>query len=301
MKNLLVLLALCSFSSILLAQYDYEFKTLPYGNGILSTKESLVEVGPEFNWNLTTKGKTFFIRPTLRMPISNANETSVQIDRFSPKWRFVLASQYGQINGYQCTVINGYSLGIQLEFGYNNFSYYELPQDIKPQDAYSMSYAGEIKLIRFFSRKDYKASQYSPQFRFRYARTMLGNDEVGIVNPADAQGVQTTTNKAIGNPFAATVFSPAFAYLMYSGRGNFVYAPAVYYDFYTKTDALSGASGRLRVEYNVFFYPIIRESNMKIGLTPFVSLRTNGTDRFDRFVFGGQVSLRFGTAFLQFF
>jgi len=301
MKKKVLFASLILTTSTLLAQYDYEFKTLPYGNGIVSTKESLVELGSEFNWYLALKGKTFFIRPTLRLPISNEQQTSMQVDRFSPKWRFVLASQYGQLNGYQCTVINGWSFGAQLEYGFNSFSYYQTPQDTKVTESYSQSYAAEIKLIRFFSRKDYKASQYSPQFRFRYAHTMLGGQEIGIVNPIGDLAVATTTNKVIDKPFAATVFSPAFAYLMYSGHGNFVSAPAIYYDFYSKTDVVSGSSGRARFEYNIFFYPLIRESNVKIGLAPFVSMRTNGNDRFDRFEFGGQISLRFGTAFLQFF
>jgi len=301
MKMLLVLLSALFFSHSLFAQYDVEYKTLPYGNGILSSKEMFVELGPEFNWFLAIRGKTFFIRPTLRIPVSSTNQTSMQVDRFSPKWRFVFATQYGQLNGYQCSFVDGYSFGLQLEYGFNDFTYYQNAQATKSDNAYYSSYAAEIKLIKFFSLKEYKASQHSLQFRLRYANTVLGNDEIGIVNPVDAFGVQTTTNKVIGKPFVTTVISPAFAYLIYSGKGNFVHAPVVYYDLYSKTDSLSGSSGRARIEYNLFFYPLIHESNMKIGISPFVSIRTNGNDRFDKFEFGGQISFRFGTAFMQFF
>jgi len=58
---------------------------------------------------------------------------------------------------------------------------------------------------------------------------------------------------------------------------------------------------RLRVECWAFFYPQVKETpNVKIGVTPFVSIRTAGTDDFNKIEYGGMITVKFGTTFLQF-
>lgn len=300
MRKVPLFLSLILVTANAFAQYDYEFKILPYGNGVLSANESFVELGPEFNWNLVLKGKTFLVRPYLRMPLSDSREASIQLDRYAPKWRFVLASQYGKVNRLQCTSVDGYSVEAQLEYGYNQFMYFQSMHDSLAKTIYSSSYAAELKLFQYSSLKDYKSQQTSLQFRIRYEHVVLDAASVNVINSINSLGVASTSIKILEKPFVSTIFSPAFAYAFYPGQGSFTYIPAIYYNYFTRTDVSSDNSGRIRLEYNVFFYPLIREANVKIGLTPFVNVRVNGSDRFDRFLFGGQVSLRFGTAFLQY-
>jgi len=51
----------------------------------------------------------------------------------------------------------------------------------------------------------------------------------------------------------------------------------------------------------MFFYPLIQGNpNVKMGLSPFLSIRTAGTDSYDTIEYGGLITLKFGTTFLQF-
>jgi hypothetical protein len=40
--------------------------------------------------------------------------------------------------------------------------------------------------------------------------------------------------------------------------------------------------------------------NVKIGIGPFLSIRTAGADDYNKIEYGGVISIRFGTTFLQF-
>jgi hypothetical protein len=287
---------------VLAYNQDRAFNVSPYFEGITSGKEGLLEAGPELEWDNKLIGKSFLVRPAIRFPLTTANENTLQVDRFSPTWRGVLVMEYGSINNLECVKKDGYSFGLQVEYGLSNFKYYPTADVNNSVNESGSSYAIELKYISFFTMKQLNASQLSPQFRFRYSRNVNPPDPTGVVNSANASGLVTTSEFVLDKPFSTTIVSPAVALQYYPGTGNFSYSPAFFYDFFgAGSNNVSGNSGRIRFELGAFFYPLIKMSYVKFGLTPFVSIRTNGTDNFNAIVYGGQISIRMGTSFLQFF
>lgn len=277
------------------------FKVLPFLNGVTSIKDGQIEAGPEFNWDKKNRGKTFTIRPLVRVPLTNKSDNSLQIDRFSSTWRGVLALLYTKDKTTATGSIKRYTFSGQFEYGSAEFKYYptgDKSNEMKPNES---SYAFELKYIGFRSKGAAFAAQFSPQFRLRYSYDWKASDAVGVVQPATGSGVVTTKDLVIDAPTDKATFSPAFSLQFYPGKGNFSYGPTVYYDFTgakAKNDPFNNLN-RLRIEAWVFFYPLIA-GNVKIGLTPTLSIRTVGTDDFNQTEFGGQITLKFGTTFLQF-
>jgi hypothetical protein len=283
---------------------DAKFKVLPFLNGTTSIKEGQIEGGPELNWEKVEQGKTFLLRPTLRMPLTSKTDNITQIDRFSSTWRGILAIQFTKDNTQETGSISRHSMGAQFEYGVSRFSYYPTGSKTNEMKATETSYGFEIKYIGYFTKGKSGAAQLSPQFRLRYSYDWKAASEVGVVNPPNAAGLVTTSNMIIAPPSATPTLSPAFSLQLYPGKGSFSYSPTCYYDF-------TGAKGqqnpfqhinRLRIESWVFFYPLVKDNpNVKIGLSPFLSIRTAGTDNFNKLEYGGLVTLKFGTSFLQFF
>lgn len=282
---------------------EANFKVLPFIDVVTSIKDGQIEAGPEFNWEKVENGNTFILRPTIRMPLTTKSENVLQIDRFSSTWRGILSFQYVKDNTTETGKIIRHSFGGQLEFGSSTYKYY--PTGIKENEFKSTenSYAFELKYIGFFSKGKNKAKQFSPQFRLRYSYDWKASDDVGVVNPPNNNGVVSTTDLIIDAPSVKPTFSSAFSLQIYPGKGSFSYSPTVYYDFTGKkgTNNPFDNLNRLRIESWVFFYPLIKDNpNVKIGISPFISIRTKGTDDFNKIEYGGMITVKFGTTFLQF-
>jgi hypothetical protein len=244
------------------------------------------------------------LRPFLRVPLTDASANVLQIDRFSSTWKGVLALQYTKDNTQESGNIARHAFNMQLEYGAANYAYYPGGNTGNEQKTGESSYAMEVKYIGFFSKGFSEASQFSPQFRLRYAYNWAAASEVGVVNPPNSNGLVTTTNLVIDAPSATPLFSPAFSLQIYPGRRNFSYSPTLYYDFTgaSGTNNPFGDLNRLRLETWIFFYPLIRDNpNVKFGLSPFLNIRTAGTDPYNKVEYGGMITIRFGTTFLQFF
>jgi len=294
--SLLFLLPMVGFAQ------DIKFRVMPYLNGVTSGKEGYVEAGPEFNWQYTLIGQTLLLRPSVRLPLTDANENTLQIDRFAPTWRGVIDAEFGYLNTLGCIQKNGFSIGLQAEYGLSQFKYYPVTSINDQVKETRSSYAFEVKVRGFYAAKRINATQYSPQFRFRYSRNANQPLPENIVNLPDSRGLTTTSNKVTDKAYSTNILSPAFALLYFPGDGNFSYAPAIFYDLIGPAATNPNSTvGRVRLEYGVYFYPLIKAYNVRIGLTPFLNIRTNGTDNFKTFEYGGQISMTFGTSFLQFF
>ncbi len=294
---------------------EAKFEILPYVNGMTSIKEGNIEVGPEFIWNsidsvdiggvkIAKIGDSFTLRPSIRLPLTNKTENVLQIDRFTSTWKGILAVQYTFDNTAASGSISRHSINTQFEYGSAIYKYYPTANKTYEEKPTKDSYSFELKYIGFFSKGAVNAFQYSPQFRVRYSYDWKSANEVGIVNPINSNGITTTSNLIIGAPNSKSTFSPAFSLQIYSGKGNFSYAPTIYYDMNGKKDTNSPFNNinRLRFENWVFFYPSMDNAkNIKIGITPFVSIRTLGNDDFNKIEYGGMISIKFGTSFLQFF
>jgi len=286
----------------LLFSQERNLDVLPNANGTFAGKEGYIEAGPEISWKQSIWGQSIILRPSIRFPLTEANENTVQIDRYSPTWRGILAFEYGVLNNVECLKKQGFSLGLQAEYGISNLTYYPTGNIVNPVKQSMTSYAFEFKFICFFSAKQLNSRQFSPQFRFRYSKNATPSGAVGIVNPINGSGITTITDLIIDRPYTTSVISPAVTFQYFPGTGYFIYSPALFYDYYKVSgNNTPGSFGRLRLEFGVFCNPVIKINNFKIGLVPFISFRTNGTDNLDPVILGGQISVRFGTSFLQFF
>lgn len=283
---------------------DAKFKLFPFINGTTSIKDGQIEAGPELNWEKVEKGKTFLLRPILRMPLTTKSNNVLQLDRFSSTWRGILAIQYSKDNTKETGSIAIHSIGAQFEYGSSQFKYYPTGTKNNELKDNKSSYAFELKYIGFFTKGNGAAKQFSPQFRLRYSYDWKAGMEVGVVNPPNINGVVTTSNLTIDAPNVKPTLSPAFSLQIYSGKGSYSYSPTIYYDFTGKNGSNKPINHlqRLRLESWVFFYPLVRDNpNVKIGITPFMSIRTSGKDDFNKIEYGGMLTVKFGTTFLQFF
>ena len=283
---------------------DAKFIILPFLNGTTSIKDGQVEVGPELNWEKVEKGKIIVIRPTVRMPLTTKSDNVLQIDRYSSTWKGILAIQFTKDNTEETGNISRHTIGGQFEYGSGQFKYYPTGAKINELKNAESSYGFELKYIGFFTRGKIEAKQFSPQFRLRYSYDWKAANEVGVVNPPNINGVVTTTSLVIDAPSVKSIFSPAFSLQIYSGKGSFSYSPTLYYDFTGRkgTNNPFDNLNRLRLESWIFFYPLVKDNpNVKIGVTPFLSIRTKGSDDFDKVEYGGMITIKFGTTFLQFF
>jgi hypothetical protein len=277
------------------------FEMNPYANLVTSITDGMLEVGPELSWK--KEGRAFTLTPKLRVPLTDKSSNSLQIDRFSSTWRAVTAFQFSTVSAAFGKPITAYYITGQLEYGHSKFDYYPTGNSSAESSVGKDSYAIELKYVGYSTAGKPEASQHSPQFRLRYAHEWIAADAVGVVNPPNANGVVTTTDLVIDAPGLKPTFSPAFAWQLYSGKSKLSYTPALYYYFTGKSgqgnpfDRLN----RLRLEAWVFYYPSLTTiSNVKIGISPFLSLRTKGMDSYNRCEYGALISLKFGTTFLQF-
>ncbi len=283
---------------------EAKFKISPFVNVTTSIKDGQIEAGPELKWEKVEKGNTITIIPTIRMPLTNKSQNILQIDRFSSTWRGVLVLQYTKDNANENGKISRHSFAGQFEYGSTDFKYYPTGIKSNEQKMGKTSYALELKYIGFFTKGQYDAKQFSPQFRIRYSYNWEASNEVGVVNPANSNGVITTSNLVIDIPSVKPILSPAFSLQIYSGKGSFSYSPTIYYDFTGNKGVNSPFDNinRVRLESWLFFYPLIKDNpNVKIGVSPFLSIRTAGTDDFNKYEYGGMITFKFGTTFLEFF
>lgn len=303
MKRKLLFNIIVLFPFVVIGQTT-TFKVFPFMNGITSIKDGQIEAGPEFNWKNDNNGRTFLIRPFARVPITSKTDNVLQIDRFSTTFKGIILAEFT----FDCTSESGkirrHSFNAQFEVGQTEFKYCPTGTKNEPQKTTGLSYGFEAQYIGYYSKGIDRAWQFSPQLRIRYSYDWKASKEVGVVNAPNNSGVTTTSNMIISGPSDQATFSPAVSLQIYPGRGSFSYSPSVYYDFTGKaaSDLPFGNLARLRLESWIFFYPVQKDNpNIKIGLTPFLSIRTSGTDDFNPVEYGGMITVKFGTTFLQFF
>jgi len=271
---------------------------LPYLNGVISIKEGMFEAGAEIKIN------SLIIRPYFRLPMTDKKNSISEIDRFTETWASVIAVEYTKDNTRPNGPVRRFRGTFQGEWGYSDFKYYPTGDKTEESSEARNSFGCEIKLVWFSSQGKESARQFSPQIRIRYSNEWKSSDEVGVVGPPNNNGVVYTTNMVIDEPKALPIFSPAFSFQYYPGRGNFSYAPAVYFDLKGKLNSYNPFNnlGRIRIELWTFFYPIIEGNpNIKIGAAPFLSMRAFGKDGLRPVEYGAQLGFRLGTTFLQFF
>jgi len=277
-----------------------EFKVNPYLNGITSIEEGLIEAGPEFHIN------EFSLKPYMRLALTDKENNVLQIDRSTSKWTGVLEINYTKDCTKDIGAIRRWTIGAQGEYGSEKFKYYPTGKKAEEDTEKKTSYSVEIKSI-WFRHKGVSGDsnwQWSPQIRLRYTKEWESADEIGVVNPTNNNGITTVTDLVIEPPSVTPSFSPAIALNFYTGKGNFSYTPTIYYDSKGEDNSSNPFQNvqRIRFEAWIFYYPVIHDTpNVKIGISPFLSLRTKGSDDFNKIEIGGQVTVKFKTTFLKFF
>lgn len=315
LKSLCSILLLCP---IHLFSQGAKFKMAPYINMATSIKDGQMEIGPEFMWEdyilrdlgdgirIPEAGNKSSLKPYIRLPLTNKTDNVLQIDRYTSTWRGIVAYEYEWVRTKSTGPIRHRFLTAQVESGYTDFKYYPTA-DIEDESSNGdVSYGMEVKFINFFRASDEKAllkttSQKSNQFRIRYSYDYKASDPVGVVNPPNSNGITTTKDFVLDPPSAKPTFSAAYSFQYYPGKNSFSYAPTAYYDFTGKANNKDPFNDlhRIRLECWVFYYPLIDEG-VKIGATPFVSIRTKGDDNFNEVEYGATLTIKFSTTFLQF-
>lgn len=291
---------------------DTKFKVAPFASIATSIKDGQIEVGPEFNWTAVDSvvvqgvkipefGNVFMLRPYLRLPLTNKTDNVLQIDRFTSTWRSILAVQYNFVNAESTGKISNHSFTGQFEFGQTAFKYYPTASKANEIETGKSSYGFEVKYINFLTSGKSGAKQLSHQARIRYSYDWKSAPETGVVNPVNGNGVITTTNYVISPPSAKPTMSLAYSLQYYPGKKSFSYSPTIYYDLTGEKNGSDPFSNlnRMRLECWIFYYPLISD-NVKIGISPFSSIRTKGADDFRKIEYGGMVTVKFTSTFLQF-
>jgi len=281
--------------------FSQSFDINPYLKALTNIKDGYFEGGIEFH----NSSKNFSILPYVRLPLTNKQENLIVIDRFTNTWRGVVAFQWENDLTTLTSNTKVHRFGGQIEWGRAKYKYY--PTGTKSNEVASSksSVAGEI-LYSYYSalRVHVPGRQKNVQLRLRYANETKPSNEVGVVMPPNTFGVVTTSNMVISPPSKTPSFSPAFAFQKYRGTGNVSYTHALYYDMQGIKDQNGPFNNlhRMRYEFWVFYYPIIPNSpNVKLGIGPFISLRTKGTDQLNRLEYGGQATVKIGRLFQSFF
>lgn len=292
----LLLLALI-ISNISTYAQQVKFKIAPYANVMTNIKDGFSEIGTIFHKS------NMEIKPYLRIPISDKEKSITQIDRNSNTFKGVLSYSYILDITKETGPIKRLYISGQFEFGTKEYKFYPDSTNSNETISNQNSYAGEFKIGYYKTNGKEYAKQIAPEFRIRYSKEYKSSDEVGIVMN-NSNGISTVKDLIIAEPTAKSTFSPAISLNFYTGKGNFSYTPAMYYNLNGKAGESNpfNGSSRLRIESWVFYYPVVSvKTGIKIGLSPFVSLRTTGDDSLNKFEYGGMLQLLISKNMLHFF
>ncbi|WP_294293593.1 hypothetical protein [Chryseobacterium mucoviscidosis] len=291
------------------------FKISPFILTTASIKDGQLEVGAELiqikkeeaSYKESESEKELLglkIKPSIRLPLTDKSNNNIQIDRNTNTWRGVVLFQFTFDSTKENGPFNRHSVSTQFEYGSSGFKYYPSGnKKIEMKDTKS-SFGAEVKYIGYLTQGNLGTKIISPQFRIRYSYDWKSAKEIGILNIPNENGLSTVSNMIIDPPSVKPTLSPAFAFQYYNGRTNFSYAPAIYYDMTGDKDEHNpfGNLSRLRIEFWTFYYPFVDKiPNLKIGASPFFSIRTQGTDDLNKIEYGALITIRFSSGMLSFF
>lgn len=274
----------------------------PYFNGITSVKDGNIELGAEINKK--TESQSIILRPYFRVPLTDKDNSKLQLDRFTSTWRAILAMDYIKDETQDTGHIRRFILGVQGEWGTSEFKYHPDKSIANEKKSDKSSFDLEVKGAWFFTEGKPNASQWGPQLRVRYAKDWKEADATGVVVQSTDGTLDTVTNMRIQGPTSTPLLSPSVAFLYYPGKHKVAYTPALFYDLTGKENTYNpfNGSGRIRIEDWVFYFPLITDMpNVKIGLAPFASFRTHGSDNLDSVEYGGLFQVKFSSNYMQFY
>jgi hypothetical protein len=292
-----------------------KFKINGFTNVTSSIKDGMIEAGPEFNktsGDAATDKIITTIRPTVRMPLTSKSDNVLQLDRFTSTGRGIIAVQTTKVHEVDKGPITERTWSLQVEMGITDYKFYPTGKKNDERTQTEVSNAFEGKFMKYYTRGKQGAWQFAFNARVRYLYDWSASDAVGVVNPVNSNGVTFTTPMIIDGPSIKPVLSPAISLQIYPGWNSpTTFAPTVYYDFTGTGKDADGMYGnrdpfnnlqRVRFEAWTFFYPeVANMPNVKIGLSPFLSWKIQGTDNFRAVEMGAMLTVKFGASFKQIF
>jgi hypothetical protein len=152
------------------------------------------------------------------------------------------------------------------------------------------------------SSEDYFYTLIQPQLRVSYARSYKEADDVFVVKPASADGLQLVDKMKIDSPQTKPTITILLALPIEPKRGRSAFGPAFSYSKTGKANAWWPKEGstRVRLEAWLYYFAFGEAAATRVGIAPFVDVRTAGDDKRDDFIVGAILELRTSTARLEY-
>ncbi len=233
--------------------------------------------------------------------------TVVRIDKNTSDWRLnfggdLLVKARREPTGNDDADLSWARYGLALSVGHAEFGYFPgAGFDQSTESHWSLS--GTAHAIWVHARHNEK---WAPQLALTYDRTYAASGAVGVVGPA-LPGVAGLVTRTISiappdaTPALVARFSLPFALWPSS---QVLLGPSVSHAFSGRDRGLSpftGDSGRIEGELWVYYFPKQKGlTNVRLGISPFVSVLTYGDDGKDRTSFGALAELRITTELYEY-
>lgn len=285
----------------------------PSGDVSSSLKDTQLEVGLDVKWNnlvddipdnpapVVTQYTEWQARVFGRVPVGDKDSTVAKIDRniSSARVGLKVTHRWDVPAAPRPPVSKSNSLALSAEYGFGRFEYFPNGNEDDDQKLTRHSVGLEATYVRgiFFDT----GCQFVPQLRLRFDRGWKASDKVGVVIPGVDPAPATTKDLVIAAPTVAPELSARFAMPLTTGTA-FGIGPSLKYTL-TGNDgdvAPGGKNGRLRVEWFLYWFPASLKGGGRIGISPFVDIRTHGTDKLRQVEYGGLIDLRIGTNLLEY-
>lgn len=233
--------------------------------------------------------------------------TVVRIDENTTDWRLklggdLLVKDLRKPTGIDDADLSWARYGLELSVGHAEFGYFPgAGFDQATESHWSLS--GTAHAIWVHARHNEK---WAPQLALTYDRTYAASAPITVVGPT-VSGVAGLVSRTI--PIAPPDVRPALvarASLPFAlwPSSQILLGPSVSHTFFgsdRETASPPGASGRLEGELWIYYFPNQKGlTNVRLGISPFVSVRTYGDDQMDRTSFGALAELRITTELYEY-
>ena len=276
---------------------EAKFNISPYVIGVASAENGFIELGPLF-YNSKME-----LIPTIKIPITDKNGALAQIDRNTEQIKIGLAYTYIRDVTKESGPIRRLNVNARLDWGTNKFTFYPDSIETSKAELRKGSFSCLFKIGWYLTKGEINAKQFAPEIRLKYSHNYESAEEIGIVLNS-GNSISTVKNLITASPEVNPLLSPAIALSFYPGEGDFSYTPALYFNMIGKEGGNNpfDKSSRARMEFWFFYYPkISKTANVKLGISPFISLRVKGSDSLNSFEYGGLIQLAVDTNMLRFF
>jgi hypothetical protein len=180
-----------------------------------------------------------------------------------------------------------------LEGGYNKYEYFSSPDPKAKQSTDKLSFGAKANYFFFVAKG---GLQLIPQVLLSYNRDYKDPEKTGVVLLDPDTNLQTVFNMALSKPTAKPELTARFALPLSTGN-EFSFVPSIAYKSTGKAGSYSpeGKVSRLISQLFLYYYPQKLEGGGRIGLGPYVDLRTSGTDNRKSTEYGVVIDLRVAT------